>query len=296
MCVLESQRQAVILAVAVRCGMRSLIYTLGLVLLAVFSVAGQEAGDLLPHAPIQITGDELFTEENGVVGGSGTQEDPYLISGFIIDASGTDCGFLIDGTTRVFRIENCRIIGAKRYGIRLVSVESATVASCQVEDTPYGLMLKQANKTSVEQNIFLRSTKHAILIDNSNSNTIAGNLFVKGGVGLSLIGDQTGTLIYDNIFDHCGLGISILSLTGGNTVYRNDFIKCTASSLSFNIWDNGEEVGNYWSDYVGRDKDGDGVGDAPYPIKFLEQQAIVYTCWDYDYHPAMQPFHWKEAD
>ena len=275
--------------------MRRFIYLMGLLLLlAVLSVAGQEASELLHHAPIQITNDESFTEENGVVGGSGTQEDPYLISGFIIDASGKNDGILIEGATKVFRIENCHIIGAKRYGIRLVSVEGAVVASCQVEDTLYGLVLKQANKTSIEQNIFLRSNKHAILVDASNSNTIAGNLFVKGGVGLSLIGDLTGTLIYDNIFDHCGLGISILSLTGGNRVYRNDFIKCTASSLSSSIWNNGEQIGNYWSDYVGKDKDEDGVGDAPYPIKFLEQQATVYTCWDYDYHPAMQPFRWEE--
>lgn len=276
--------------------MSRLACVMGIFVLAGLCAVGEGKADLLPHAPIQITGDESFTEENGVVGGLGTREDPYLISGFIIDASGADYGISIESTTKIFRIENCRIIGAKRYGITLVNVEGTAVASCQVEDTLYGLMLKQANKTSIEQNVFLRNTEHAILIDNSNSNTIAGNLFVKGGIGLMLIGDLTGTLIYDNIFDHCGLGISILSHTGGNRFYRNDFIKCTASSLSFNIWDNGEEVGNYWSDYVGRDKDGDGVGNAPYPIKFLEQQAIVYTCWDYDYHPAMQPFHWEEAD
>jgi len=274
--------------------MSRVVFVVGIVVLAGLCAVEQGVADLTPHAPIRITGDESFTEENGVVTGSGTQEDPYLISGFIIDASGADYGILIEDTAEALRIENCRIIGAKRYGIRLVSIEDAVVAGCRIEDTSYGLMLKRADKTSIVQNIFLRSTKHAILIDNSNSNTIAGNLFVKGGVGLSLIGDQTGALIYDNIFDHCGLGISILSLTGGNRVYRNDFINCTASSLSFNIWDNGEQIGNYWSAYVGKDKDEDGVGDAAYPIKFLEQQAAVYTCWDYDYHPAMQPFHWEE--
>jgi len=268
----------------------------GILVLAGFCAVAEGVADLTPHMPIRITGDEAFSEENGVVGGSGTKEDPYLISGFIINANEENYGILIEGTTKAFRIENCHIIGAKRYGVWLVSVEEAAVASCQVEDTLYGLMLKQANRTSIEQNIFLRNSEHAILVDTSNSNTIAGNLFAKGGVGLLLIGDQTGTLVYDNIFDHCGLGISILSLTGGNRIYRNDFIKCTASSLSFNIWDNGERVGNYWSDYVGRDKDEDGVGDAPYPIKFLEQQAAVYTCWDYDYHPAMQPFRWEEED
>jgi hypothetical protein len=32
-----------------------------------------------------------------------------------------------------------------------------------------------------------------------------------------------------------------------------------------NIWDDGS-IGNYWSDYDGRDDNGDGVGDSPYII------------------------------
>lgn len=61
------------------------------------------------RAPIRIQTDADFTEENGVVGGSGTEEDPYRISGWhIIPTRGLDTGiaigagvehsyFLIDG-------------------------------------------------------------------------------------------------------------------------------------------------------------------------------------------------------
>jgi hypothetical protein len=59
-------------------------------------------------------------------------------------------------------------------------------------------------------------------------------------------------------------------------VFKNSFIN-NLSQLSgcacedFNTtepvhqWDNGK-IGNYWSDYSGTDKDGDGVGDTPYVI------------------------------
>lgn len=37
-------------------------------------------------------------------------------------------------------------------------------------------------------------------------------------------------------------------------------------------------MGNYWSDYMGDDGDGNGIGDTPYGIN-----------GDFDYHPLMKP-------
>jgi len=37
-----------------------------------------------PHAPILITSDDGFTSDSGVVSGSGTSDNPYLISGWDI--------------------------------------------------------------------------------------------------------------------------------------------------------------------------------------------------------------------
>ena len=39
------------------------------------------------HAPILIDGNDDFTPENGVTGGSGTELDPYVIEGWEIDTS-----------------------------------------------------------------------------------------------------------------------------------------------------------------------------------------------------------------
>jgi len=49
--------------------------------------ASASAQGLRPHAPILIDGPGNFTTSNGVTGGSGTQNNPYIIQGWSIDAS-----------------------------------------------------------------------------------------------------------------------------------------------------------------------------------------------------------------
>ena len=64
-------------------------------------------------------------------------------------------------------------------------------------------------------------------------------------------------------------GIAILMDTCfQNTAYNNTFIDNgihQAFDNRDNSWDNGS-WGNYWSDYTGKDENGDGIGDTPRPI------------------------------
>ncbi|MBU3902481.1 MAG: right-handed parallel beta-helix repeat-containing protein, partial [Candidatus Thermoplasmatota archaeon] len=63
---------------------------------------------LTVHEPIHIYGNDDFTEENGVVNGSGTESDPYIIEGWDIDASqGSNAGIEIRNTNVYFIIRNC---------------------------------------------------------------------------------------------------------------------------------------------------------------------------------------------
>jgi parallel beta-helix repeat protein len=67
-------------------------------------------GEIGNHPPIYIEGNDDFTSENGVTGGSGTEEDPYIIEGWVIVGDGsTGEGIFINNTDAHFVIRNCNI-------------------------------------------------------------------------------------------------------------------------------------------------------------------------------------------
>ncbi len=59
-----------------------------------------------------------------------------------------------------------------------------------------------------------------------------------------------------------------------NTIFNNNFFNNTENVQTdedlANIWSY-EEEGNYWSEYVGQDTNGDGIGDFPYVINLYNQ-------------------------
>lgn len=83
------------------------------------------------HPPIYINGKENFTAENGVTGGSGIDEDPYIIEGWVIVGNGsTSEGIFINNTDAYFVIRNCTIFNlTDKYdsGILLNHVENGRI-------------------------------------------------------------------------------------------------------------------------------------------------------------------------
>ncbi|MGE5467299.1 MAG: nitrous oxide reductase family maturation protein NosD [Ignavibacteria bacterium] len=79
--------------------------------------------------------------------------------------------------------------------------------------------------------------------------TIRGNRFAHNTIGMSFYGEQGGHRILGNRFEH-NLVQVVASAPG--------------STGSANVWH-----ANYWSDYQGFDRNGDGVGDTPYELAFF---------------------------
>ena len=79
--------------------------------------------------------------------------------------------------------------------------------------------------------------------------------------------DSANTNVIENTASDNEQGIYLL-LSSNSNIYHNNYITNTQAAYDHNganSWDNGAE-GNYYSDYVGTDSDGDGIGDNPYPI------------------------------
>jgi parallel beta-helix repeat protein len=121
-----------------------------------------------------------------------------------------------------------------------------------------------------------------VILENNITGTIpgiGGNVSAQIGSGLSVVAAQNNKIIGNNIAGN-RYGVFFGSSSNNNVFYRNSFdnpqqIYIGSQQSSSNgtatvgvlveSWDDGS-VGNYWSDYTGKDYNGDGVGDTPYII------------------------------
>lgn len=94
------------------------------------------------RGPILIEGDRGFLLEG--LRGSGTEDDPYVIEGWVIDASSAD-GICVRNTGKYLVIRNCVIVGNPQYvGIRLENVAHVRVENCRTRGVLYSICLEDA--------------------------------------------------------------------------------------------------------------------------------------------------------
>ncbi|MEM2583428.1 MAG: right-handed parallel beta-helix repeat-containing protein [Candidatus Thermoplasmatota archaeon] len=135
---------------------------------------------LTPHAPIQISGNAQFTPQNGVVGGSGTASDPYIIEGWDIDIStGSYHGISISNTNAYFVIRNCSIHGgynAYNNGISFYNVRNGKIENCTIYNNYYGIIFEYqgSNNIIVSNNVY-GNGEGIYLTDFSTNNIIISN-------------------------------------------------------------------------------------------------------------------------
>ena len=266
---------------AVRCA-RALVSAimLGTFCFATFAV------DYVPAAPIAIRSDLEFTSKNGVLKGCGTSEDPFVIADLEIDASGSPYGILVENTTAIFRIENCRIYDATSTALRLTATQSASVVHCTMQSSETGIELLEATCTRLTENEIVDCT-HGFLLQLASANVIESNVASSGLLGVALESWSQDNVIRDNVLD-CTVALAVGQDCDRNAFYRNDFLSTWVSCDAFCQWLSPEREGNYWAGYRGQDVNGDGIGDTAFAIAgFAHQQ---------DPRPATVPFHSAEPE
>lgn len=135
-----------------------------------------------PHDPIYIHGDEAFTWENGVVKGTGTVEDPYVIEGWVIDSRGHDYGIYIDGTRAQFVIRNVQVrYPQERAGIFLSNVKAGRIEKAAVFGGKIGIHLLASSGVTITETAVGYCDYGIIISGGSQNNLIYKNSFIACG-------------------------------------------------------------------------------------------------------------------
>jgi parallel beta-helix repeat protein len=102
----------------------------------------------------------------------------------------------------------------------------------------------------------------------ANNCNIKNNIIIDGQYGIYLSNSYNNN-IENNTISNNSFAIFLSNQCKNNTITHNNFINNTNNSYDTgnNTWFNSNlNQGNYWDDYIGLDKNNDGIGDTPYNI------------------------------
>jgi parallel beta-helix repeat protein len=221
------------------------------------------------RGPILIEDDADFTRVGAGKGcecaraGSGTERDPYVISNWVINASGS-AGIRIFGTNSYFTIERVQVQGDNlSIAINLDQVENGRIEESfisdnfiaayvlqssnlqfinnTIENNTYGIQLEVSSNNRVSSNHFNQISEVAIFVRGPD-NSVTGNT-VRGAFGAINI-DGTGGGANDNLVEQnsvsntttYGIGVwrAVRTIVRGNLVTRNQGVGVTLADGSSN--------------------------------------------------------------
>jgi len=139
-----------------------------------------------------------------------------------------------------------------------------------------GYALMQSRNIVVKNNVALDNEGRGLLFRDATLCTIVGNRMERNGEGMFFY-SSTENLIAHNIVRNNRVGVRVWAGSLRNEVRDNRFIANQTQIFFVGskdiIWGK-KGRGNYWSDYLGWDQDGDGLGDRPYRVGSF-QTALV---------------------
>ena len=283
------------------------------------------AVEITSHDSIHIVGNDNFTEANGVISGSGTSEDPYIIGFWDINAENVH-GIWIENTDSYFIIRNCRVHDGGygyNYGVYFNGVKNGKIESVTSYNNDRGICLENSSNNIISKSnawnnfdgIYLQSSSnnriakctasnnfvHGIYLNSSDNTIISESNASNNTNGIYLQSSSNNRIEKSNAFNNDFNGIFIGSSSENNHIYHNSFKSnfYQAWDEGSNRWDDGyPSGGNYWGDYTGTDNyrgenqdipGSDEIGDTPYYIlgdNNLDRYPLVTRSFELSISPS----------
>lgn len=168
-----------------------------------------------------------------------------------------------------------------RYGVHYMYSNHDRLAFNQTYRNTAGYALMQSDHLEIVGNRSTDDQEYGILVNFLTYSKFTGNVvrrvegtydeqgrLIPGGEGKGIfLYNSEYNRLYDNTIEACRIGIHVTAGSKHNEIYHNRFLNnrrqvkyVQNARVEWSV--NG--VGNYWSDYLGWDLDGDGKGDLPY--------------------------------
>nr|WP_232504769.1 nitrous oxide reductase family maturation protein NosD [Acidovorax delafieldii] len=128
-----------------------------------------------------------------------------------------------------------------------------------------GLALMEVRDQVVRNNRAWGNSDHGIMLRTMQDSVIENNVVANNGRGF-FIYDVEYVKLLNNLVTGNTIGVHLSAGSTRNEVEGNDFVGNREQVRYVGARDErwGTKSGNYWSNYLGWDRDGNGVGDVPY--------------------------------
>ncbi|AGA33301.1 Nitrous oxide reductase maturation protein NosD [Thioalkalivibrio nitratireducens DSM 14787] len=203
-----------------------------------------------------------------------------------------------------------------RFGIHYMYAHDGRIIDNHTTATRSGLALMSSRQLEVTGNRSVNDLNYGILLNFVTDSVVAGNVVtgvrgwaggsqVEHGVVLGVEGkaffvyNSYYNVVRDNVFADSDVGIHLTAGSEENAMFGNAFIRNRTQVMYVSTreqeWSH-EGRGNFWSDYLGWDLNGDGIGDQPYEPNDLVDKLL----WRYPMakllmnSPAVATLRWAQ--
>jgi parallel beta-helix repeat protein len=202
-----------------------------------------EGDGYIQHAPIKINSNADFDAAHGVSGGSGTQNDPWIIENLEINGSGFGYCIYLGNTTDYFIVRDCYLHDAGDVwsyplfdsGIILFRATNGKIQGNNISNNEIGIYVFTTSDNNMINNNTLLTNNWKNIIIKSKFNIIDNNTIGKSDFGIHFAEASHNTL-YNNKFFESGISIWGDTLEHWNT--HNIDITNTANEKPIYYWKN----------------------------------------------------------